>query len=185
MYLLAALVTMWLPSKPYAQVIKTYNAEYQLRARFPENTKVCVAQSGGHPHGFYAWHGGSETQCHLSERLAPTAFGIWADYNSSFETALVTQLWEGCQTSSSSVLNAAQLSEIKFTKHESLACVLENADGSLSIQVVAMAGPLDPDFKAPRYIYSASLVSSRNRLFSDLKMFKSFLASIELATGNN
>lgn len=158
------------------------NDEFGLKVSFPDGGKVCVASSGDHPHGFYAWYGGRQTDCG-STNADPSAsvLSIYASYNTTFEASPRQVLSEACRRGSASSANAIDLGGLSIPELASDACSIQRPDGSLEIEVGAQGGELVADGTAhPRINYSASLITRLDRVDRDLAMFREFLSGINV-----
>ena len=79
------------------RVQRVANDEYGFSLEFPAQEAVCVASSGGHPHGLFIRPGRAKEECQ-SEKLGPaeTSMEIRADYNTTIVRSLIELVAHEC-----------------------------------------------------------------------------------------
>jgi hypothetical protein len=159
-----------------------HNEEWGIHVTFPAGSTVCEARSGDHPHGFYAWYGGRSTDCRaVRPDPSASAVGIYASYNTSFETSANGEL--PCRNGTAPRGSSISLRGLAFPRLNSVTCAIRRRDGSLEFVVAAQAGTWgpgasSPEFTAPHINYRAFLSTRPAHAARDLAMFREFLAHI-------
>lgn len=158
------------------------NAEYGVETTFPGGIHVCIADSGGHPIGFYA-RLDEQTDCGRPVPDAASKISITAGYNSNFAMAPRLGLCEDGEASGGVQMD---LKGLTFPNHPSVRCALKQFDGSILVYVVAQDGSwadrgvTGPEAGAALVDYVGFLHTNAQRLHADLNMFQSVLRETRL-----
>jgi hypothetical protein len=158
------------------------NDEFGMAARFPAGARVCVALSGDHPVGFYAWLD-ARTQCHAARPPSVSAMTITASYNSAFENSAIVHL--ECRNGSVPRRSGLDLRGLAIPRTRGGSCAVRRRDGSLEVFVAAQGGNWgrlnrSSGSGAPRINYYAVLKTRPERLARDMARFRAFLARMEI-----
>jgi hypothetical protein len=156
------------------------NGEFGIEARFPAGARVCVALSGDHPVGFYAWLD-ARTQCDAARPSSVSAMTITASYNSAFASAAIVYL--GCRNGSVPRRSGLDLRGLAIPRLSGGSCAIRRPDGSLEIFVAAQGGSWGRRNRAsgpgaPRINYYAALKTRPERVRRDMAAFRAFLANL-------
>jgi len=161
------------------------NEEYGIRAIFPVGSRVCEGLSGAHPHGFFTRVGDDRMECQPSRDLPNlSTLSVWADYNAAFYRTPEEARGDNCRiTGVGDDLISPQGRPWAFRGLASQTCEAVEGGGRIRIDVLAYAGTQsvgmgEPD--APRYLYSASLSTTRKTLAADKVVFQRFLDGLVL-----
>jgi hypothetical protein len=186
--MISTIVAGW-PSISFPKTEKQYrNAEYRFQVTFPFRKLVCVAQSGGHPHGFYMRYGGRQTPCGATKvDPSASAISIYASGNTLFASSPEATLPDSCRSSSGDHgPRASERAKLSIPGHKFATCEANRPDGSIDIYVAAQASHWPPGFgqpsaKTPYINYLISLHSTPNRRSQDMVLFDKFLRSIVIS----
>lgn len=158
------------------------NAEYAISAVFRKGDPVCVADSGGHIHGFYQLHDGN---CGDPQETRSRFMSVWADYDSALEG------WEG--------LAAAQCGDDTEPFDLGMdatgtgrfdACIPKLCGDQYVITAIYLSGSSTRAQgegvrrDGPDLIYRIALGTTPATQEADLAEFRSFLAQLRLDGGS-
>jgi hypothetical protein len=161
------------------------NEEYGFSVAFPAGLRVCTAVSGDHPHGFFVRLNGDQGECGgAAAKSDVSVIGVYAYYNSTFETSPEEELAGLCRESGNDD-KSGKLKSLGFAGRHSARCQVQHADGSIDIYVVTQAGQWpgaqeSPELKTPYINYTASLHTTHSRMADDLKTFSGVLKSVRI-----
>lgn len=160
---------------PAAVSLKQYqNEEFGIQTAFPEVNKVCVARSGDHPIGFFAWLGRT-TECDRPKSPLTSSISITAAYNSSFDIKPDTKLCRDREVPEGMDLS---LTDLAFPGFKSVRCATRLEDDLVSVVVAAQAGTWeDAELRAearraPAVNYYAQLITTSRRIDRDIVIFR-------------
>ena len=175
-------------SRAAARVQRVANDEYGFSLEFPAHEAVCVAFSGGHPHGLFIRPGRAKEECQ-SEKPGPTesSMGIWADYNTTFVRSLNELVAHECSGAVGATSWKArwEVRNMRIPGHPSRACSRVTADGSVTIVVLTQAGVWpdeagDEALPNPYINYTVTLTAAPAKLQAALPKFAALVKSIQL-----
>lgn len=164
---------------------RAVNKEFGIAATFPAGVTVCVAESGGHPHGFYSTSEKGPSACR--SEVSPsvkTSMGVYANYNSDFQTHLSDLADDYCKGAGKPARPAIEKAASSLKFGESISCAVEQDNHSLVIYVLRQGGQQtnpDTEKKVPYINYTISLATSPRSFDRDMVGFRNFVANLKLA----
>jgi hypothetical protein len=161
------------------------NQEYNFSVVFPGGSPVCTATSGDQPHGFFVRLSATQGDCrNVDKEPNVSVISVNAYSNATFENSPEEEIAGLCRKGRAGDERGA-MKGLTFVGRRSANCQLKQADGSIDIYVVTQAGQWpgaheSQELKAPYINYTASLHSTQDRMFGDLKAFRRVLNSVRI-----
>lgn len=157
--------------------------EYRIQATFRSGDPVCIADSGGHIHGFYQLSGGN---CGDPQESRQRFVSVWADYNTAFYS------WdEASATYCGADTEPFELGMEATGEGRLVACIPKLCGEQYVVTAVYLSedsalwlsDEVDAEAGGPDLIYRLALGTTAETQEADLAEFRAFLSQLRLDGG--
>lgn len=156
------------------------NDEFGFEVMFPHGGEVCIARSGDHPRGFYAWYGSTEPACNTTHiDPSATVLGIYARYNTDFDDASSGRNELSCRDGSENVTDSPEFHGISIPRRAFVLCLARDRFDGVKLEIMTSYRPITyDDGELSNIIYYVYMTSNEDLFERNLDKFRYFVSSI-------